>query len=114
MPYKVFEFKGATDREMDDVRLLLHDNGIEYYETPRGNFGMSMAAIWVSDEQSYVQARKILEEYQAAVVARAKSHADDDKSASRPVFKSRIALYAFIFFIATIVIWRMFYKVSFF
>ena len=59
--------RGVPDKEADDVRSLLADSGIPYYETPRGNFGISMAALWVSNDSDAVRARELLEEYQSGL-----------------------------------------------
>ena len=65
MAKRIFVLRGVPDREADSVRSLLVDSGIPFYETPRGNFGISMAALWVSNDSDAAKARKIIEEYQS-------------------------------------------------
>ena len=43
----------------------LEANGIDYYETEPGNWGISMPGLWLRDEAAYPRARKLLEDYQA-------------------------------------------------
>jgi hypothetical protein len=61
---KVFDITGAPNDEIDDVRDILRRNGIIYYETPRANFGISVAAIWVKNEEDYKKARILIDTYQ--------------------------------------------------
>ena len=65
MAIRIFQVGGVPEREVDDIRSLLADSGIPYYETPRGNFGISMAAFWVSNDSDAVRARELIEEYQS-------------------------------------------------
>lgn len=54
------------DDEADDVRSLLNEHQIEFYETSPGNWGISMPAIWINDESQFLKAKALLDEYQAA------------------------------------------------
>ncbi len=60
----LFRLNGVSDDEADDVRELLSHNTIDFYETSAGNWGVSMAAIWIKDEQQYQHARSLLDAYQ--------------------------------------------------
>ena len=62
----LFKLNGVPDDEADDVRALLADNGIDYYETSAGNWGVSMPAIWLKDAAQFKKARALLDEYQEA------------------------------------------------
>lgn len=62
----LFKLNGVPDDEADDVRMLLADNAIDYYETSAGNWGVSMPAIWLTDADDYTRARALLDEYQQA------------------------------------------------
>jgi len=61
----VFDPSYAEPEEITDIRALLRESGIDFYETPRGNFGRSMAAFWVSGDDQYEDARKLIDAYQA-------------------------------------------------
>ena len=65
MPELLFRLNGVSDEEADEVRALLDDHAIEYYETTAGRWGVSMPAIWLPDEQEPEEAKKLLENYQA-------------------------------------------------
>ncbi len=62
----LFKLNGVPDDEADDIRCLLEEAGIECYETTAGNWGVSLAAIWLSDESQLDRAQLLLEEYQHA------------------------------------------------
>ena len=60
----VFKLNGVSDDEADQVRALLDDNSIEYYETSSGRWGVSVAALWVKNDDDKPQARILIEEFQ--------------------------------------------------
>ena len=62
----LFKLNGVSEDEANDVRTLLSDNDIDYYETSGGNWGVSMPAIWLKDATQFSRARALLDEYQKA------------------------------------------------
>ncbi|WP_297325884.1 DUF6164 family protein [Nitrosomonas sp.] len=60
----LFRLNGVPDDEANDVRELLADNAIDFYETSAGNWGVSMPAIWLTDESQFQKARALLDAYQ--------------------------------------------------
>lgn len=60
----LFKLHGVPEDEADDVRHLLTEAGIPFYETSAGNWGVSLAAIWLPDESLWDRAQSVLEEYQ--------------------------------------------------
>lgn len=50
--------------EADEVRALLDSQGIEYFETFAGNWGISMPALWVKNPAKFNDARALIDEYQ--------------------------------------------------
>lgn len=65
MALRLFPLRGVPDDEADDVRALLTDNAIEFYETPAGNWGISMPAIWLQDDSQLQRAKTLIGNYQA-------------------------------------------------
>ncbi|SER18479.1 hypothetical protein SAMN05421690_101147 [Nitrosomonas sp. Nm51] len=59
-----FKLNGVPDDEAHDVRALLKDNAIDFFETSGGNWGVSMPAIWLTDAAQFSKARALLDEYQ--------------------------------------------------
>ena len=73
MAQLVFRLKYVPEEEADDIRQLLTDNDIEFYETQAGRWQISMAGLWVRDKDQAQQARELIEEDQRQ---RAISHAN--------------------------------------
>lgn len=61
-----FKLNGVPDDEANEVRQLLEDADIHFYETSAGNWGVSLPAIWLSDESQLDRAQVLLDEYQHA------------------------------------------------
>lgn len=55
----------VTDEEVAEVRALLDDSGIVYYETPPSMWGISAGGIWLSDGNDRERARALMSEYQS-------------------------------------------------
>jgi len=64
MAVKLFPLRGVPDDEAEDVRELLTDNQIAFYETSAGNWGVSMPAIWLHDDSQLQTAKTLIGEYQ--------------------------------------------------
>ncbi|MGI9250091.1 MAG: DUF6164 family protein [Pseudohongiellaceae bacterium] len=69
----LFNLRGVPDDEADEVRGLLDEHGIAYYETSAGLLGISLAALWLVDKQDFPEARRLLDDYQQERVARMRS-----------------------------------------
>jgi multidrug efflux pump subunit AcrA (membrane-fusion protein) len=64
MAILLFRLRGVPDDEAADVRQLLQEHGIEFYETTAGNWGISMPGIWLRDKSRLDDARQLLAGYQ--------------------------------------------------
>ncbi len=60
----IFKLKSVSFEEADDIKNLLTENKIDFYESPAGNWGVSMHALWLNDEAQCVQAKLLIDEYQ--------------------------------------------------
>ena len=69
----------VPEDEAKDVRDLLEKNNIEFFETFSGNWGISIPAIWVSRNDQYTEARKVIDAYQAERADRAKKELLDQE-----------------------------------
>jgi len=72
MPVKLFRLNNVPDDEAEEVRELLTGNEIDFYETSSGIWGISMAAIWLRDEDQYQRAKSLIDEYQNERLATAR------------------------------------------
>lgn len=66
----IFRLKYVPDEEADEVRQLLIDNDIAFYETSAGRWQISLAGLWVKDKEQAVRARALIK---ADQIERAKS-----------------------------------------
>ncbi|ABI60103.1 DUF6164 family protein [Nitrosomonas eutropha] len=72
----LFKLRNVPDDEAEEVRVLLSEHQIDFYETTAGNWGISMPALWVREESQYEQARELLDTYQVERSARVREEYD--------------------------------------
>jgi len=51
--------------EAEDVRKLLDQHNIEFFETFAGNWSISVPALWLKNDEQFEIARKLIDEYQS-------------------------------------------------
>ena len=64
MPVKIFSLKNVPDDELDEIRNLLVENKVDYYEYPGGKWGLSMPAFWLNDDSQSEQAKLLIDQYE--------------------------------------------------
>jgi hypothetical protein len=64
MSVLLFSLRGVPDDEADEVRELLTEHDVDFYETPAGNWGVSMPALWLKSDDELIKARELLNSYQ--------------------------------------------------
>lgn len=69
----LFKLRSVPDDEAEDIRQLLSDHKIDFYETHAGGWGLSMPGIWLHDKEHLDVAKALIAEYQKgrAISARA-------------------------------------------
>jgi hypothetical protein len=60
----LIKLRHAPDDEIEEIRSLLQEHGIEFYETQAGPWGISAPGIWLNDEQQYDRAKALMDDYQ--------------------------------------------------
>ena len=60
----LFKLRFVPDDEAEDIREILDENAIDYYETSAGILGFSMPALWLKDESQLDKARQLIDDYQ--------------------------------------------------
>ncbi|HAJ76304.1 MAG TPA: hypothetical protein DCM64_07595 [Gammaproteobacteria bacterium] len=68
----LFKMRFVPDDEAQEVRELLDANEIEFFETFAGNWGISLPALWLKNDDQYDFAQQILDDYQVERTARVK------------------------------------------
>ncbi|PPD35616.1 MAG: hypothetical protein CTY19_00765 [Methylomonas sp.] len=59
-----FHLRGVPADEAEDIRELLTNNQITFYETSAGMFGISLPAIWLNHEDDLTLAQHLFDVYQ--------------------------------------------------
>jgi hypothetical protein len=55
----------VLEDEADDVRAMLAEHRIEFYETSPSRWGISHGGIWITHDQDLAQAKSLMADYQA-------------------------------------------------
>lgn len=73
----LFRLNDVPEDEANDVRQLLTDKGLDFYETHAGFFGLGVAAIWLRNDNQLPLARAIVDEYQSHRAIIQRQHYED-------------------------------------
>ncbi|MGB4248867.1 MAG: DUF6164 family protein [Pseudohongiellaceae bacterium] len=73
----LFRLRHVPDDEAEEVRQLLTAHNIEFYETSAGNWGISMPALWIHEDDRFEEARALLEVYQQERAQRIREEYDE-------------------------------------
>lgn len=55
----------VEDDEIEDVRAMLREHAIEFYETEPSRWGISFGGVWVTHDEDFVEAKRHMAQYQA-------------------------------------------------
>lgn len=61
----LLNLRNVPDDEADEVRALLAEHGIAFYETPPSFWGVSAGGFWLREPARRAEAQALLERYQA-------------------------------------------------
>lgn len=64
VPRLLLNLRNVPDDEIEEVRSLMDEHGIDCYDTPPGPFGITAGGIWLKDPDDYSRARELMDEYQ--------------------------------------------------
>lgn len=91
MSILLLNLRGVPEDEVQEIRDLLTEHGILFYETPPSRWGISMGAIWLRDERQREEARQLMARYQQERQARARdSHARMKQEGSAETLMGKI------------------------
>jgi hypothetical protein len=83
MSIRIFSLKNVPDDETIDVKDLLTEHQIEFYETPAGKWGISVPALWLKDDTQLLTARSLIEKYQQDRTIRVREEYERQKKAGK-------------------------------
>ena len=107
MSVLLFRLNGVPDDEAEDIRRLLENNDLHYYETSAGKWGISTAAIWLMDEGQLQKAQTLIGEYEKNRTLRIRKEFEQLKyeGKTETIFSKFISNpVQFIFYLAIIVL----------
>lgn len=78
MSVQLFNLRGVPADEAEAIRRLLRDNAIDYYETPPGNWGISIPALWLREATQLDEARALIADYQQQRARDARQRLQDE------------------------------------
>lgn len=88
----LFKLANVPDDEADEVRQLLRDNEIYFYETNAGMWKVGLDAIWLPDDSQKEQAKALLEDYQKTRTAhQQQAYAELEARGEAPTFAQKVA-----------------------
>ncbi|MES0371261.1 MAG: DUF6164 family protein [Mariprofundaceae bacterium] len=64
MPELLFKLRNVPDDEIEEIRALLNERSIDFYETAAGSWGISMPGIWLNDDRQLKEAQSLIKVYQ--------------------------------------------------
>lgn len=76
MPKLLLNLRLATDDEAHDIRTLLDEHQVDWYETKPGFWGISAGGIWLRDLERAAEVKRVLDAYQAERVVRVRAEQD--------------------------------------
>lgn len=87
----LLNLRHVPDDEAADVRKLLDEHAIAWYETDPGNWWISAGGIWVKDDADFPRAKQVMAVYQSerAVAAR-EAHAADVREGRAETLGDRV------------------------
>jgi hypothetical protein len=69
----LLNLRNVPDDEADDVRAMLDAHQVAFYETRPSMWGVSAGGIWVKDDASIAEAKRLMAEYQGQRQASARA-----------------------------------------
>lgn len=69
----LMNLRNVPEDEADDVRAMLDEHGIAFYETRPSIWGVSAGGIWITEDEAFGAARRAMDDYQQQRAARARA-----------------------------------------
>ena len=72
----LMNLRNVPDDELADVRAMLDEHRIAYYETKPSRWGISFGGVWVAEASDFAEAKRLMAVYQAGRQQRARDEYD--------------------------------------
>lgn len=87
MPTMIFSLRQVPDDEADEVRGLLREHEVDFYETPGSKWGLGAGALWTRDPDAVPRAKALIAGYQERRGEQARAeHAAQIRDGTAPTF----------------------------
>jgi hypothetical protein len=63
MVRQLLKLRNVPEDELAEIYELLEAHEVDFYETSAGNWGISMPALWLRNDEDYSRVRVLLDEY---------------------------------------------------
>ena len=63
MARQLLKLRNVPEDELAEIYELLEAHEVDFYETSAGNWGISMPALWLRNDEDYSRVRDLLDEY---------------------------------------------------
>ncbi|MBX2882577.1 MAG: hypothetical protein KTR32_21685 [Granulosicoccus sp.] len=83
MAHLIFRLRHVPDDEAEEIRQLLNNAHIDFYETDAGNWGISMPGLWLSDPEDSERAKTLIDDYQLKRAQRMRLKAESDAASGQ-------------------------------
>lgn len=69
----LLNMRQVPEDEADEVRAMLRESRLEFYETQPSRWGISYGGIWITRDEDLAEAKRLMADYQAARRDRARA-----------------------------------------
>ena len=89
MPKLLLNLRNVPEDEADDIRAMLDTNRIAFYETSPSFWGVSAGGIWITEDDAFAEAKRLMADYQLQRGERARAaHAAAKRAGTAETFGS--------------------------
>jgi len=83
MATQLMKLRYVPEDELREIHELMEQHEIEVYETSAGNWGISLPALWLKDDEQYPRARALLDDYARERASKARAEFEALKRSGR-------------------------------
>ena len=108
----LFKMRHVPHDEAEDIRRLLEDHDIDFFETFSGNWGISVPAIWLKHDDQFEAARILIDDYQAERIHKMRENLHETKTMTQVFWESpsRFLIYLLAIAIVLFISLRFFFS----
>ena len=78
MAKRLYSFPPDAEHQAEEIRAMLEQNNIEFYETPPSRWGFSNASIWIKNNDDFPVAKSLFEQEIIEYAAKARERFEQE------------------------------------